>query len=531
MTDTRLRWHIRAAALAAAASLVVLGTVPTATAATKPKAQTTASLTIAVNAGTTTLDPAKSGNGDPLQLFYELAYDPLIYRLPNGKFGPGLATKWGYIGTGNKVFQLTLRSGVKFSDGSDLTAQGVKDFFTYWATAGGGFASRAKNFDSVEVVDPLTVKITLKVANPDMEDMFTERRATGCVISPLGLKDPASLGTMTAGAGAYMLDPAQTTTNQQYTFVQNPNYWDKTKQVFKKVVIKVISNPQAVYNALVTGQVDYAIGTAQLADAAAKAGFQVNSFPYNFAQIQFLDRAGVLVPALGDVRVRRALNYAIDRNALAKALFGKHGIPLSEFALPGYDGYDPALANTYPYNPEKAKQLLAAAGYANGFSFDLLAYDLQPNEVRNAQAIASYWSKVGVTANIKVPSSPGEFVTMLTSKTIPAQIFEFGGGPMYATLDQYLKPPFNMLNYQDAEISSLFTKALSMDDDSRPAILHRIQAALLDEAWFVPFAGVNKVTFARPGLLKTNGAPYYINPNPIFFKVGKVKPATPAKKK
>lgn len=524
MINIRGRRHLRALAVLSAGILVATSAVPAAFAAgKKPAAQTTKSLTIAVNSGTTTLDPAKSGNGDPLQIFYELAYDPLIYRLPNGSFGPGLATKWGYVGKGNKVFQLTLRSGVKFSDGSDLTAEGVKDFFTYWATAGGSFAGRAKNFESVEVVDPLTIKITLKNANPDMEDMFTERRATGCVISPLGLKNPAALGTSTAGAGAYMLDAGQTVTNQQYTYVKNPYYWDKKKQVFDKVVVKVITNPQAVYNAMVTGQVDYAIGTPQLADAAKKAGFTVNSFPYNFGQIQILDREGVLVPAFGDVRVRQAMNHAIDRKALVKALLGKHGIPLSQFALPGYDGFNKALGDTYPYDVAKAKKLLADAGYPNGFEFDLLAYDLQPNEVKHAQAIASYWSKVGIKANIKVPTSMGEFVTMLTSKKIGAQIFEFGGGPMYATLDQYLKAPFNVFNYQDAEVNSLFAKALTMDDASRPNILQRIQSVLVQEAWFVPWAGVNKVTFARPGLAGTAGAPYYINPNPIFFTVKKVK--------
>jgi peptide/nickel transport system substrate-binding protein len=497
----------------------VLTLTPAADAA--PKKQTTAVLNIAVNSGTTSLDPAKAGNGDPLQIFYELAYDPLIYRLPNGKLGPALATSWKYTDKENKVFEIKLRSGVKFSDGSELSAEGVKAHFEYYATAGGPFASRAKNFAKIEVLDPLTLRLTLTKANPDLPDMFTERRATGSIISPTALKSPASLGTTTAGAGAYMLDPKQTVTNQTYTYVPNPNYWDKKKQVFKKVVVKVIANPQAVLNAMQAGQVDYAIGTPQLAPAAIKAGFKVNSFPYNFAQIQILDRAGKIVEAFGDVRVRQAMNYAIDRVALAKALFGKYGSANNQFALPGYDAYDKSLEKMYPYNVKKAKDLLKAAGYPNGFSFDLLAYDLQPNEVKNAQAIASYWKKVGIEAKIVVPSSAAEYGPMLTSGKYAAQIFEFGGGPLYQTLDQYLGMPFNALNYQDAEINGLFAKAAAANDATRPAINKRIQKLMLDEAWFVPFASVNKVTFSRPGLLGTNGAPMYINPNPIFFTVQK----------
>lgn len=503
----------------AVAASLALSFAPMAIAA--PKSQSASVLNIGVNSGTNSLDPAKAGNGDPLQIFYELAYDPLIHRLPNGKLGAGLATSWKYVDKANKVFEMTLREGVKFSDGSSLSAEGVKAHFEYYAKAGGSFASRAKNFEKIEVLSPLSLRLTLTKANPDIPDMFTERRATGSIISPEGLKNPAALGTSTAGAGAYQLDPKATITNQTYTYVQNPNYYNKARQKFTKVVVKVLPNPQAVLNAMQAGQIDYAIGTPQLAPAALKAGFKVNTFPYNFAQIQLLDRAGVVVEAFGDVRVRQAMNYAIDRKTLAKALFGPYGSANNQFALPGYDAYDKSLEGMYPYDVKKAKALLKEAGYEGGFTFDLLAFDLQPNEVKNAQAIASYWKKIGITAKIVVPSSAAEYGPMLMSKKFGAQIFEFGGGPLYQTLDQYLGMPFNALNYQDAEINGLFGKAAAATDATRPAILKRIQKLMLDEAWFVPFASVNKVTFSRPGLEGTGGAPYYINPNPIFFTVKK----------
>lgn len=484
-----------------------------------PARQTTDKLTIAVNSGTLSLDPAKTGNGDPLQLFYELAYDSLFYRMPTGEIGPGLAVEWGYVDNENKVFEFKLREGVKFSDGSDLTAEGVKLHFEYYANAGGSFAGRAKNFEKIEIIDPLTVRLTLTKANPDIPDMFTERRATGAIISPLGIATPDILGTETRGAGAYMLDPAATVTGQTYVYVQNPNYWDPAKQVFNTVVIEVMTNPQAAFNAMEAGTVDYVIGTPELADAAAAAGFTVNSFPYNFAQIQFMDRAGDLVPAFGDVRVRQALNYAVDREALVEGLFGEHGTVSWQFALPGYDGYNASLDGTYAYDPEKAKALLAEAGYPNGFDFKLLAFDLQPNEVRNAQAIASFWSAIGVNAEIVVPTSAADYGPMLTGGEFAAQIFEFGGGPSYATFEQYLGMPFNVFGYQNDQINSLFTQVQGSNEQTRPALLQEIQKIMVEEAWFVPFANVNKVTFTRPGLQGGLGGPYYINPNPVFFTV------------
>src|SRR6266700_3264268 len=83
-------------------------------------------LTIAVSAATDTLNPVLGGNIDPLLIYEELAYAPLVYLKSDGSYAPGLAAKWGYVGNGNLAYEITLRSGLKFSDGSQLTAAGVK---------------------------------------------------------------------------------------------------------------------------------------------------------------------------------------------------------------------------------------------------------------------------------------------------------------------------------------------------------------------------------------------------------------------
>ncbi|MCW2530072.1 MAG: putative transporter solute binding component, partial [Pseudonocardiales bacterium] len=251
-------------------------------------------LTIALVTSPPTLDPALSGAGDPLSLYPDLAYSPLITMKPDGTYGPGLATSWKYVGTDNTRFDLTLRSGVVFSDGGKLTADGVKKHFAYVAKAGGPFASRAAGY-TVNVTGPLSLSITLASPDPDMEYELSQRVVTGDVISPIALADPAKLGTSTAGAGQYVFDSADSVTGQTYTYTPNTKYWDQKAINWKKVVIKVIPDANATLAALKSGQVDYTLGTPQNAAAAKTAGFTLTTAATNFNQIEIFDRAGATV--------------------------------------------------------------------------------------------------------------------------------------------------------------------------------------------------------------------------------------------
>ncbi|MFI0409162.1 ABC transporter substrate-binding protein [Actinomadura sp. 3N508] len=489
----------------------------------RPAAQSPETLTIAVAAPPQSLNPALAGNGDPLIIPVELAYDPLIYLKPDGSLAPGLATKWGYVGSGNKVFDLTLRSGVKFSDGSSLTAQGVADYFAYFAKAGGLGASRVQNFEKVAVTGPLSLRITLRSANPELAYILTQGFAIGDVISPNGLRDPNKLGTSTAGAGQYVLDAGESVTNQTYVFTPNPNYWNPKAINWKKVVVKVITDSNAALGAMRAGQVDYMISNSKGADAAKQAGFNVSTWPYLFGHIQLFDRGGTQVKALGDVRVRQALNHAIDRKALVKALFGKYASPSDQILLPKADGYDASLDGHYTYDPAKAKSLLKQAGYPNGFSLVMAAYNLQPGETDAAQAVAGYWSKIGVNAKIEVPVSISAYTSGLTSKKYQAQMFEYGGLPMYLVADQLLSTGslFNPFNNSNPEITGLMREGAAADDASRPAIYKRLQKVLVEQAWFVPFASIDKVTVSRPGLQGVTSTPRGLDPNPVFFTAAK----------
>jgi peptide/nickel transport system substrate-binding protein len=191
-----------------------------------------------------------------------------------------------------------------------------------------------------------------------------------------------------------MIDAAQTTTGSKYTFVPNPYYYDKSAQHWSKVVLLVVPTESSLLEALRTGEIDLAQGDSSTATAAKAAGMATpNAADINAGLFFNLTRNS----PLRNVLVRQAMNYAINRTALAAA-FG--GVPESEMVT--NDGYAPAYANYYPYNPAKAKALLAQAGYPHGFTLsDVLTYAPMGDQgTPQIQAVASQLAQVGITLQI-----------------------------------------------------------------------------------------------------------------------------------
>src|SRR5581483_6995011 len=316
-------------------------------------------------------DPAA---GSSTQTSYTTwAYDPLIVQEPNGTFAPGLALSWKY-GERNKTFSMKLRPGVRFSDGTPFNAQALKTWLEYTATvAGGGAQAYIRGLTKIAVTGPLAVTLTFNTPTPLLPLIFSQIFTVGMPASPKAVA-AKSLATTTDGAGEYELDSSQSVPGDHYTYVPNPYYWNKAAVHWKRVVVKVISNPSTVIAAMRTGQIQAAIDQPVSSVASAKsAGLKAATPLVLMMTLVLADRNGALAKPLADPRVRQALNYAVDRAAVAKALGAGYGVPIDQMAVPGDDGYNPALKNAYPYNPAKAKQLLAEAGYPNGFSFSAIA--------------------------------------------------------------------------------------------------------------------------------------------------------------
>jgi peptide/nickel transport system substrate-binding protein len=462
-------------------------------------------LTIATSASPQTLDPAKTVQNDAY--FEAAAYEPLIVRRSDGALRPGLAVSWRYTGAGNTTMELRLRAGVKFADGSPLTAQAVVDHFKYVAKSGGQYAPFFTG-DTFTAPDPLTVRIATPKPNPDLPGLLTQDNLVGGVISPAGLKDPGKLGTRTFGAGRYVLDAAQTVAGDHYTYVANPNYYDRSAVHWKKLVIRMITSPQATLNALKTGQVDFAVGDLSTLAAAKQAGLTVTSTPLLWTGVTLADRGGTMAKPLADVRVRQALNYGTDRRSIASALFPGSGSPTAQLTVPGGYGYDPALDDAYPYDVAKAKALLAAAGHPNGLTLKVVTAEYNSMNLV-AQALAQQWKKIGVTLQITDNANSNQYFSAAFAPKFPAFMTIFGQQPIWTEGPSLYLPSalFNPFHTADDKLRALYDRDAKATGPDKQRLDREIEAYLVHQAWFVPVVTTGLPFYASRKVTGTTVSP------------------------
>lgn len=468
-------------------------------------------LTIAAQAPPNSMNPGLVD--EALSTYTLLAYDPLITLASDGSLQPDLATSWTYVGGNNEQLDLKLRSGVTFSDGSPLTAQAVKASLDYTRKAPGAQAQLLGSVSSIDVTGPLALSIKTSTPDPILPLSLSQFNGVGQVISPAGLADPTKLTVETAsqGAGPYVFDPSASVAGDHYTYNARQGYFDPARQHYKKIVVRVIANPQASVSALRTGQVDAVIGgDPSVAPQVTSAGLQVSAIPFVFQGLNLIDRGGEVSKPLGDVRVRQAINYALDRKTLATAVLGKYGVPTDETVVQGGDGFSAAVANRYPYDPAKAKQLLTEAGYPNGFTLPVLSFQLAGIDTM-AQAIKGQLAKVGINVDLTTETDTQAYIVNSVNHKFPAVAIGYGAQPM-ALEGQGLflstAPVFNGFKTADPTLVSLYQKAAAADEQTRAKLDQQMEEYLVNQAWFAPVAFSPVLYFSRADLggIKLTGA-------------------------
>jgi peptide/nickel transport system substrate-binding protein len=462
-------------------------------------------LTIGQSIGATTLDPDKTVQADAY--FEQLAYEPLIVRQSDGNLAPGLALSWNFAGTGNMKFVMQLRPGVTFSDGTTLTAQNVVDDFAYLEKSAGQEAPTFAG-DTFTATGPLQVTVTMKTPDPDLPTELTQDDNAGDIISETGLKSPAQLGTQTFGAGPYEIAPAQTVAGDHYTYVPNPDYYDKSAVHWKKVVIKVIADASSMLSAMQTGEVNLAQGDPSTLAAAKTAGLTVTSTPLLWVGITLADRDGKVARPLASLAVRQALNDATDRTAIINALFPGNGSPTDQVTVPGGYGYQASLDNSYPFDLAKAKSLLAAAGYPNGFTIGMVSGDFGGQNLL-AQALQQQWAKIGVTVKITDIANTNQFFAASFSGKYPAFTTVYGQQPIVTEGPGLFLPAalFNPFHTTASALQTMYNQDAASSGQAKAALDQQIEAYLVHQAWFVPVLTQGLPFYATKNITGSNVSP------------------------
>ena len=468
---------------------VAPGSTAAATAAPAP-AQTGAqprrggTLTIGTTADVVTLDPAVGG-GIPADNVMALLFDQLVKITPDQKIVPDLATSWS---VDNLNWTFKLRQGVKFHDGTPFNAQAVKAYFD--RLLGPEKPNRSSRWvpylDSVEVVDDNTVRFKTKFPDP----FFLNRLAddSGFIPSPAA---QAQYGKDVAkhpvGTGPFKFK--DWVVDQQVTVVRNDDYWGD-KAYLDSVIFRPIPEAGARAIALQSGDV-------QLAAAIAPEQLpQVQADPNLTTQ----SRASILYLTVGmnnlkkpfdDVRVRQAMNYAIDQQSIAKNIYEGLAEPVSGAIPPDATGF--SQVNGLGYNPEKAKQLLAEAGYPNGFSATLTTpKGRYPKDFEFSQAVQQQLKAVGV--DIKLDSVEWarylELVRMPPDQS-PLQMWFDGWQSQVATdvlnqrygCDSFRPKGVNLHGYCNKDLDQLVNQAQqTLDETKRNALLQQVQQIIAQDS-------------------------------------------------
>ncbi|HSW03413.1 ABC transporter substrate-binding protein [Aquabacterium sp.] len=312
----------------------------------------------------------------------------------DGKITPLLATEWRSDPDG-KLYTFKLRQGVSFQDGTPFDAAAVK--FSFERAKAEGSTNKAKkavfdNISSIATPDAGTVILTLN--NPDATLPFRLGENTAVILSP---KSAASTATNPVGTGPYKLDSWQK--GSAVTLAKWDGFRDAANVKLKKVTFRFINDPAAQAAALLAGDID------------GMPRFQAFQ---NLKQFQADKRFTVEIGATAgkgqltinnkrkpfdDVRVRRAIMHAIDRQAFIDGVYEGLGKPIGSHAAPTDAGYVD-LTGVYPFNPEKAKALLKEAGVATPLNVTL-TLPPPPYARKGGEVVAAMLAKVGVVAKIE----------------------------------------------------------------------------------------------------------------------------------
>ncbi|PRZ42425.1 peptide/nickel transport system substrate-binding protein [Antricoccus suffuscus] len=405
-----------------------------------------ATFTWIYSVGNTSFDPDKITTNNSQMYLYPI-YDSLVHIDAKGNPEPMLAKKWSIDG---KSMTLELIPNWKYHDGTPFDAASVKANLDRHRAAGSWNEQALSDVTNVTVVDADTVKID--TANGAAPLVAVLASSAGMMMSPSVFDDPNQALTPTGGSGAFTLSGYTPGSKVEYTAVKN--YWSPDDLRVAKMVYLVSGDDNARLNSVISGAADTTFLRASMYDPAKQAGLVVCEAP-SLSSYQIA--LNTEKSEFSKKEVRQALNYAIDRKSLAAVTNG-FCEPGGQMYPESYFASDPDLtADKYPYDPQKAKDLLKKAGLTNGFEFTMEVINLDLYQ-QLAEVIQANLQEVGVKMNI-VPVEINKLADDFSvSKTADAQMSEqkAESDPSIQIESYYIKGGFNNPgNWSDPEITKL----------------------------------------------------------------------------
>ena len=455
--------------------------VETAGAPQKP----TGTLRMAAWQETPNFDPPRTTTQNGMLIFPQ--YDTLTVVDEKFTTKPWLATSWTQPDP--KTWEFKLRSDVTFHDGSRFDAETVKlNLERAKKIVGGPYTNVYAPIDTVEVVDPATVRVTFALPQPNFPYMMST--VAGAMISPKAIKDGTDLTRTPAGSGGWIWQKDAHREGAEHVFKANPNYWNKGAVRVETITVKIMQEDNARLNAIQSGQIDVS-STLQpnQMDTARNAGLRVLSDFTFTGMFLIMDRKGTKVPAFAKPEVRQAIGLLLDREAYNKALLsGKGDSKNGGFAAPGSWWYDPSLDGLNKPDVAKAKQLLAQAGYPDGFSFEV---GNAPVIKAQNETVAQLLKEGGIEMKI-VDVANGQYTADVRRGRFPAGYFVPTSIDPYQWYGRTIsnKGIYNAFKLDDlADLDKTFGQVLTTsDENTRKQLLNRLQRQTVERGVAFPLS-------------------------------------------
>lgn len=445
------------------------------------------------------------GGGE--NLLSTAVYDTVITMGVDGKLLPGIAKSWQYDDSRTKL-TLDIRTGMKFTDGEALDAEAVSASLEALRKGTVSQAAWAR-VASVEPKDDSTVVVTLSA--PDAAFLPALTNSNGAVGAPKTLTAESSQ-LKPVGSGPYILNDQKTVVGSKYVLDRNPDHWNVASYPFEHVEVSILADPTAAQNALRSGQLDV-LGSAENADQYPAAQFNSGeNKPTSLAVLWLSDRAGTIVPALADPRVRQAINLAFDRDTIASNLIGKGSSATNQVVSDIDSAFSKDLLDVTRYDVDKAKKLMAEAGYADGFSVTMPS---TPYSVQYESVMTQSLGNIGITVNYESVALT-DFFTKVATKNY-AMYFMYNGMASNNAVDvkSSLGGIFDPFRSATPELTQLIAAADAASDEEQGAAWGDVNEYLVRNSWNAPLNQVNgfwvaskKVKFTAPTQYNLNLLPY-----------------------
>ena len=425
------------------------------------------------------------------ETFSQAVFDSLITFSYEGDFIPLLASEFAF--TSDTTLEFWLREGITFHNGETFDARSVATSVARMQDPDEG-SHLIRNFASIEEVEVVNdYHVIMHLSGPDAQLLHALTRLPMVPPDHYAEVGQAAFAQNPIGSGPFKF--VEYVIDSHTTFEANPDYWEgspKGKPLVAEVTMRVIPEPTTRVSELVTGGVDL-IAAVPLDQRSVVTDAGMTNISYADGRVAIArinssnkgtsaeNAEGAVArgfEALADARVRQALNYAIDRQTIIDALLGGTATPLGQPFVPGGFGYNPNN-ESYPYDPDKARELLAEAGYGDGFTFKLTAQNTVLSDVLTA--LVDYFADVGVTAELEVIEPglgnqrllAGDYDPLFMSYWYPAETFFHFLIRCEGLISTYCNPDLEPL---------LAEEKVTLDIGDRNQIIWQITDVLRDEA-------------------------------------------------